>query len=269
MLDANWWIIIIAVILGLVIGSFLNVVIYRLPLMLKNFYVKDYNESLQQLKPEVNQITLSTPGSHCPGCKKRINWWHNIPLLSYLWLRGNCYNCKMQIDWRYPLVELSSGVATLLLVMHFPLGFKMLAAILLTWSLITAVFIDLEEQLLPDQITLPLIWLGLLLNSYNIFTLPSAAVIGASSAYLSLWLINRGFMLVRKMEGMGHGDFKLFAVFGAWFGWQPLPVIILIASAMGVLVGLLMVVIKKHSFSQPFPFGPYLAIAGWITLWWF
>lgn len=209
------------------------------------------------------------PRSYCPKCKNSIAWWQNVPVISYIWLQGKCSNCASSINWHYPIVELISSIMSVLLLTHFAISLKAVMALFLTWGLIAAVFIDLKEQLLPDQLTLPLIWLGLLINSVGVFTSPSAAIIGASIAYLFLWSVNRVFRMLRKIDGMGYGDFKLFAVFGAWFGWQPLPYIILFSATMAAMVGILMVVFKKHNFSQPLPFGPYLAGAGWLTLWWF
>lgn len=232
-------------ILGLIIGSFLNVVIYRLPIM--------------------PQCTLIAPRSHCPKCKALILWWQNIPVVSYILLRGKCGYCKTAIHWRYPAIELLSCIAALLVAMHFGISIKTFALLILTWALIAAVFIDFDYLILPDSITLPLIWTGLLLNTNYIFTTPENAIIGAASGYFSLWLIAFIFKLVRKIDGMGHGDFKLLAVFGAWLGWQILPLVLFLASLIGAIAGLISVLRKKNKFTNPMPFGPYLAITGWLA----
>lgn len=258
----------IVTILGLIIGSFLNVVIYRLPIMIKNEYAKSWHEYFNQPSTKYLTLNLAIPRSFCPSCKTALTWWQNIPIISYIFLHGRCGYCKSPIFWRYPIVEILSCITTILVVTCFGINITTMPLLLLTWSLIATIFIDFEQQLLPDQITLPLIWLGLIINTNHTFTSPSAAIIGASSGYLFLWSINKIFKLIRKIDGMGHGDFKLLAVFGAWLGWQALPIIILIASSMGALVGILLVTSKKHQFTQPLPFGPYLALAGWLAFFW-
>lgn len=262
--------IIIAGILGLIIGSFLNVVIYRLPIILKNEYEMDYFEYFHKTPTPIRRLifNLATPGSHCPKCKAPISWWQNIPVVSYIILRGRCANCSTNIAWRYPVIELLCCMATILVARHFGIDVKTPPMLILTWALIAAIFIDLEQQMLPDQITLPLMWLGLLLNTSYIFTSPQNAIIGAISGYIFLWTITKVFKLIRKVDAMGYGDFKLFAVFGAWLGWQILPIIILAASLIGAIMGISLVFSRKHQFAEPLPFGPYLATTGWLAFFW-
>ena len=256
-------------VLGLVIGSFLNVVIYRLPIMLKREWEKDCYAHLKQTAPKKYAIfNLSAPRSHCPKCAVQISWWQNIPIISYILLCGKCAHCKTTINWRYPTVELINCLATLLVVIYLGISIQTLAVLILTWMLIVAIFIDLDHQLLPDSITLPLIWLGLLLNTKCVFTTPENAIIGAASGYLILWLITYIFKLIRKIDGMGYGDFKLLAVFGAWLGWQMLPLILFAASLIGSIVGISLILSKKYRFTKPIAFGPYLAITGWLAFFW-
>lgn len=238
--------------LGLIVGSFLNVIIYRLPIMLLR----------ESTTPVLNLIT---PRSHCPKCGSFIPWQQNIPIISYILLKGKCNSCQTIINWHYPTVELLSCLTALLVAAYFGISIKTLAILILTWALIAAIFIDFAYQLLPDNITLPLIWLGLLLNTLNIFTTPTNAIIGAASGYLALWLIAHIFKSIRKIDGMGYGDFKLLAVFGAWLGWQLLPIILFGASLIGSAVGLVLICRKKAQFAQPMPFGPYLAFTGWLA----
>ena len=270
LLQTNYLIFITAVgILGLIIGSFLNVVIYRLPLTLKHEYEEEYLDYFHHSLPtKCRAFNLAIPRSYCPKCKAPILWWQNIPAISYLILKGKCNNCKKPISWRYPLVEILSCITTVFIVIHFGIHAQTLPMLILTWMLIAAIFIDFEQQLLPDDITLPLIWLGLLLNANYTFTSPQNAIIGAICGYLFLWIIAKLFKLIRKVEGMGHGDFKLLAVFGAWLGFQVLPLVILISSLTGLLVGLFLVLSKKHKLNKPLPFGPYLATAGWLAFFW-
>ena len=197
-----------------------------------------------------------------------IRPWHNIPVVGYLWLRGRCAACGTRISIRYPLVELLTGLMTAAVAWQFGLTWEGLAAALFTWSLIALAGIDLDHQILPDRITLPLAWLGLLLSVWGFFATPTAAIIGAVAGYLSLWLVFQAFRLATGKEGMGFGDFKLLAVFGAWFGWQLLPQIVIISSRVGAVTGILMITVGRHRRSQPIPFGPFLAVAGWIALMW-
>lgn len=258
-----------AALIGLIVGSFLNVVIYRLPLMLQSRWNADCHEhlGLTNQNPE-NSISLSLPASHCPHCKAVIKAWQNIPVISYLLLKGRCSSCGVKIPFRYPLVELLSGLLTTAVIWHFGISMAGISATLLIWSLIALTFIDLDHQLLPDSITLPVLWFGLLLNTNSVFTDPVSAIYGATFGYLSLWVIFQLFRLLTSKEGMGFGDFKLLALFGAWFGWQLLPQIVVIASVAGALIGLAMILLRKHEREVPIPFGPYLAIAGIIAMFW-
>ena len=255
--------------LGLVVGSFLNVVIYRLPLMMETRWRRDCCELLEveQEKLEAT-LNLATPNSYCPVCKTAIRPWQNIPVLSYLLLRGKCNNCATKISPRYPVLELVAGLMTLALAWFFDLSPALLGAALLTWALIALTMIDIDHQLLPDDITLPLLWLGLIFNISGTYASLSDAVIGAVAGYLILWGIYWAFKLLTGKEGMGYGDFKLLAALGAWMGWQALPLIILLSSLVGAMCGIALMIIKRHGREIPIPFGPYLAMAGWIALLW-
>jgi len=255
-------------ILGLVVGSFLNVVIYRLPLILQRNWRNECCELLALKKGDEGAFNLASPPSHCPQCKMPVRAWQNIPVLSFIFLKGRCAHCKVRISWRYPFVELLTGGLTLWVAWHFGISLQTVMAIIFTWCLIALTFIDLDHQLLPDNITLPLLWLGLLVNLTGLFTDIQSAVLGAAAGYLSLWIIARIFYHITGKTGMGHGDFKLFAAFGAWLGWQKLLLIIMCASVLGLIVGVILIVSKKHSREIPISFGPYLAIAGWIALLW-
>ncbi|HEY2675637.1 MAG TPA: A24 family peptidase [Steroidobacteraceae bacterium] len=271
--------------LGLLVGSFLNVVIYRLPIMLERQWRSQAAELLSSgtasagsapaetapAAPE--RFTLVFPRSACPKCKAPIEAWQNIPVISWLILRGRCASCKAPISARYPLVELATGGLSAWVAWHF--GFEWAAAcgLLLTWALIALTGIDLDHQLLPDDITLPLLWAGLLaaviLGSTTGSAVPAAAhdaVIGAAAGYLSLWLVFHVFRRVTGKEGMGYGDFKLLAALGAWLGWKMLPLVILLSAATGAVLGILMIVFRGRDRGAPMPFGPYLAAAGWIAM---
>lgn len=256
--------------ISLAIGSLLNVIIYRLPILLKNKWRTQCQEFLQTIKEETNPDTfnLAWPNSHCTTCKKKLKPWHNIPLLSYIFLRGRCAYCEAVISLLYPAVELLTAALSLIVVFHFGITYQALAFLFLTYALICLTFIDLNHQLLPDDITLPFLWIGLLANLFGLFTTLPSAVIGAIAGYLSLWLFNYIFRLIRKKDGMGYGDFKLFALLGAWFGWQFLPVILLFAAGAGALLGIILILSKKLDKNHPIPFGPYLAIAGWFAGLW-
>ena len=258
--------------LGLVVGSFLNVVIYRLPLIMEARWRRDCTEMLQleQQAPAAPEASfnLAFPHSHCPHCKAAIKPWHNIPVLSYGLLNGKCSSCAAKISPRYPLLELVTGLMTLALVWHFDISLALLGALLFTWSLIALTMIDIDHQLLPDDITLPLLWLGLLFNVSTTYVSLTDAVIGAIAGYLSLWSIYWVFKLITGKEGMGYGDFKLLAALGAWLGWQALPMIILLSSLVGACCGIALMMIKRRGKEVPMPFGPYLAMAGWIVLLW-
>jgi len=255
--------------LGLVVGSFLNVVIYRLPLMMETRWRKDCCELLEVEQEKLEApLNLATPNSHCPVCKTAIKPWQNIPVLSYLLLRGKCGNCATPISPRYPVLELVTGLMTLALAWFFDLSPALLGAALLTWALIALTVIDIDHQLLPDDITLPLMWLGLLFNLTATYATLPDAVIGAMAGYLILWGIYWAFKLLTGKEGMGYGDFKLLAALGAWLGWQALPLVILLSSLVGAVCGVALMIIKRRGKEIPIPFGPYLAMAGWIALLW-
>ena len=264
-----WFLPVCLLCLGLVVGSFLNVVVYRLPLMMEARWRRDCCEllELEQEKPPP-PLSLATPNSHCPHCGTAIRPWHNIPVLSYLLLGGKCAACHAGISLRYPAVELLTGILTLTLAWHFPLSPALGGAMLLTWALITLTLIDIDQQLLPDDITLPLLWLGLLFNLGGTYTSLWDAVVGAIAGYLILWSVYWLFKLTTGKEGMGYGDFKLLAALGAWLGWQLLPIIILLSSVVGAVCGIALIIIKAKGRETPIPFGPYLAAAGLICLMW-
>ncbi|TDG15069.1 prepilin peptidase [Seongchinamella unica] len=265
----SWLLYLCLLSLGLVVGSFLNVVIHRLPIMMESRWRRDCCELLELEQEKQEQaLGLAFPNSHCPGCKAPIRAWQNIPVLSYLLLRGRCANCGIRISLRYPLVELLTGLLTLSLAWFYPASPALLGAILFTWALIALTMIDIDHQLLPDDITLPLLWLGLLFNIFGTFADLGDAVIGAMAGYLVLWSIYWLFKLLTGKEGMGYGDFKLLAALGAWLGWQALPLIILLSSLVGAVVGIGLMVAKKRGRDIPIPFGPYLAAAGWIAMLW-
>ncbi|NKI72060.1 prepilin peptidase [Collimonas pratensis] len=256
----------IAAIFGLLIGSFLNVVIHRLPIMMQresDNYVA--HESGQPL-PHTDRYNLVVPRSACPQCKHQIGALENVPVLSYLALRGKCASCKTPISARYPIVEAFTGALSALLIWHFGSGWAGLATLVFAYLLIAMTFIDADTQLLPDDLTLPLLWLGLLLNISGLFVPLSDAVIGAAAGYLSLWLIYWAFKLLTSKEGMGYGDFKLLAALGAWLGWKMLPIIILFSSLVGAVVGLVLIIVARRGRDIPIPFGPYLAAAGLLAL---
>lgn len=255
-------------ILGLLVGSFLNVVIHRLPLIMHREWQQQCHELIGSEAPPAAPLTLSTPRSRCPHCGHAISALENIPVISYLILRGRCRDCQARISLRYPLIEALTGLLSALVAWHFGFSWACLGALLLSWALVALTFIDIDEQLLPDSITLPLLWLGLFFNLFGSFTDLQSAVIGALAGYLSLWLVFHAFRLVTGKEGMGFGDFKLLAALGAWLGWQFLPVIILLSSLVGAVVGISLVLLRQHQRSQPIPFGPYLAAAGWLALVW-
>jgi leader peptidase (prepilin peptidase) / N-methyltransferase len=260
-------------ILGLLVGSFLNVVIYRLPIMMEREWksqcknVSDAEQSTAAhpaAKPEQSTFNLATPHSHCPKCDTPIKAWQNIPVISYLLLKGQCKSCQCAIPKRYPIIEFITGLLSCLVIWHFGFSWQGGAMLLLTWALITLTVIDFDQQLLPDSITLPALWLGLIANRFEVFCSLPEALWGAIVGYLSLWSIYWSFKLVTGKEGMGYGDFKLLAMLGAWFGWQALPLILLLSSLLGAIVGITLT-IKNKGQSVPFPFGPYLAVAGFIA----
>ena len=265
----GWLLPVCLLLLGLVVGSFLNVVIYRLPLMMEARWRSDCCELLE-VEPgrEDPPLNLATPNSHCPHCKAAIRPWQNIPVVSYLLLGGKCANCGAAISLRYPTIELITGLMTMALAWYFGVSWALLGAMLFTWALIALTLIDIDHQLLPDDITLPLLWLGLLFNLGGTYVSLQDAVLGAMAGYLLLWSVYWLFRLLTGKEGMGFGDFKLLAALGAWLGWQALPLIILLSSLVGAVVGVALMVIKRRGREIPIPFGPYLAMAGWIALLW-
>lgn len=254
---------------GLAIGSFLNVVIYRLPVILDRLW-RERAQLTLELEPDnyTETIGLVTPRSRCPQCGHQIKAWENIPVISYLLLRGKCSACNTAISIRYPLVELLTAALSVSVAWSFGVNATTLAGLILVWALIPLALVDYDHQILPDAITLPFLWLGLLVNSYGIFTDLHSAVIGAIAGYLSLWLVYQAFKLITKKEGMGFGDFKLFAMLGAWLGWQLLPLTILLAAFSGAVIGGVYLTLSKHGRDHPIPFGPFLCVAGWIALLW-
>ncbi|EKB26864.1 prepilin peptidase [Aeromonas dhakensis] len=255
---------------SLMIGSFLNVVIHRLPIMLEREWQAEY---LSYFNPETQpqqeeRYNLMVPRSACPHCGHAITAMENIPLLSWLWLKGRCRECQAPISPRYPLVELLTALLSLVVAATFPPSWGLLAALLLTWVLVALTFIDLDKMLLPDQLTLPLLWGGLLFNLAGGFVPLADAVIGAMAGYLVLWSLYWAFKLLTGKEGMGYGDFKLLAALGAWLGWQALPIVLLLSSLVGAIIGISLILLRNHHQGKPIPFGPYLAIAGWIALLW-
>ncbi|HEY8219992.1 MAG TPA: A24 family peptidase [Methylobacter sp.] len=260
----------LAGIIGLLVGSFLNVVIYRLPIMMQRGWRKECMEYLQ-ISPEAvaeEPFNLVIPLSRCPSCNTPIKPYQNIPVISYIFLRGQCATCGCHISMRYPIIEAFTAISSLIVAWHFGYTPQAAFALLLTWSLIALTFIDIDHQLLPDSIILPMLWLGIFLSLFNVYTDAHASIIGAIAGYLALWSVFHLFKLATGKEGMGYGDFKLLALFGAWLGWQYLPVIILLSSLVGAVIGLGMVIFVKHDHNVPIPFGPYLAAAGWIALLW-
>lgn len=253
---------------GLIVGSFLNVVIYRLPVMMQRSWENQCQELLELEQTPQESFNLITPGSRCPHCGHRIGALENIPVISYLLQRGRCKHCREPISIRYPLIELFTAVLTGITAWHFGFGWPAAFAILLTWALVAMSFIDIDHQLLPDDITLPFLWLGLLLSLFGFYTDMPSAIIGAVAGYLSLWLVYHIFKLLTGKEGMGYGDFKLFALFGAWLGWQALPLILILSSLVGAVIGISMILFLGRDRQQPIPFGPYLAAAGWIAVLW-
>jgi len=264
-------------VIGLVVGSFLNVAIYRLPVMLE----REWRAQAIELVPgaaaaaelPAERLTLSTPRSACPVCKTPIKAWQNIPVVSWLLLKGHCAACRAKISARYPLVELATGLLSAWVAWRFGVSTTAACALLITWALIALTGIDIDHQLLPDNITLPLMWTGLvaavLVGPMPGNPLPVSAkdaIIGAAAGYSSLWLVFQLFRLITGKEGMGYGDFKLFAALGAWLGWKILPLVILLSAASGAVIGILMIVLRGRDRAAPMPFGPYLAAAGWLAL---
>ncbi len=256
-------------IVGLLIGSFINVLVYRLPRMLMDDWRSQARELLDISKDEQQEpFNLLVPGSSCPHCAYKIKPWENIPLVGWLLLRGKCSACQHPISLRYPLVELACAALSMLIAWHYAVSWEGLAMLVLTWGLLAMSLIDADQQIVPDVLVLPLLWLGLMLNSFALFVSLSAAVWGAMIGYISLWSIFWLFKLATGKEGMGYGDFKLLALIGAWGGWQVLPLTLLLSSVMGVVVGILILRVQGNSYSKPMAFAPYLALAGWVALMW-
>lgn len=266
--QAPWFFYSLVLVLALLVGSFLNVVIHRLPKMMELSWQQDYQAYFQaESTQNANQpYNLAVPRSACPSCKAPIAAKDNIPILSWLWLKGRCRHCGTAISARYPLVEGLTALLSLLIAWQFGPSVITLVYLLVLWALIALSFIDLDKMLLPDQITLPLLWLALLFSLSSYGPTPADAIIGAAAGYLSLWSVYWGFKLLTGKEGMGYGDFKLLAVFGALLGWQQLPLIILLSSAVGAVLGSLLLLLQGKDNSTPIPFGPYIAIAGFVAM---
>ena len=254
--------------LGLVVGSFRNVVIHRLPIMMEREWAAQCAELKGEVPPAFEALSLARPPSRCPQCGHSIAPLENIPIISWLLLRGRCKGCAAPISIRYPLVEALTGLLFAFAAWHFGYGAAGLGALVFIAALVALTAIDFDTQLLPDDITLPLLWLGLALNAFSVYTDLKSAVIGAMAGYLSLWAVYWGFKLATGKEGMGYGDFKLLAALGAWLGWQMVPLTILLSSFVGAVVGIALLVFARHGRNVPIPFGPYLAAAGVIALVW-
>jgi leader peptidase (prepilin peptidase)/N-methyltransferase len=262
---------------ALVIGSFLNVVIYRLPLMMQ----RDWREQCDELSKEPatelpeGKFNIIVPRSRCPSCGAAIKAWQNIPVLSYLLLGAQCSNCQKSISVRYPLVETMTAILAAICAWHFGFGWEALMAIGLSFALVATSLIDADHQIIPDSIVIPLMWAGLIMSLFHplagadtLFIAPQDAIVGAVAGYLSLWSVDQLFKLITGKEGMGYGDFKLLAALGAWLGWQALPTIILMSAVVGAVIGIALIVFRGRDRQIPIPFGPYLAAAGWITMLW-
>lgn len=260
----------VCTVLGLLVGSFLNVVIHRMPRMLARDWKAQAREILELPAENLpdNDLSLVRPRSRCPHCGTLIRAWQNVPLISWLLLRGRCAACHEKISARYPVIELLAGLLAGFMAWRFGVSWAAIGGMLFAWSLIALTFIDLDHQLLPDDITLGLLWLGLVFSLGGVFVTPSQAIIGAVAGYCSLWLIFQSFRLLTGKEGMGYGDFKLFAALGAWLGWKLLPLVILLASAAGAVIGIATIALAGRDRTQPIPFGPFLAVAGLIAFLW-
>jgi leader peptidase (prepilin peptidase) / N-methyltransferase len=267
-----WLFPVLTTVFGLILGSFLNVVIYRLPKMMEAGWKEELVEAFpdQDISFEdETSLSLSLPHSFCPHCHTKIQPWHNIPVLSWLLLRGKCHACKQPISLRYPLVELLTAGTSYLIATHFGLTSYTLALLAFSYCLIAASFIDLDTMLLPDGITLPLMWGGIALSMAHISPVSLYdSVLGAMGGYLSLWSLYWMFRILTGKDGMGYGDFKFLAAIGAWLGWQMLPMVVLVSSVIGAVFGITLLIIHRKNFNNSFPFGPYLALASWITLLW-
>ena len=268
----SWLYFFILALFSLLVGSFLNVLIHRLPIMLERSWQQEYSDYFstedQATEEEKELYNLFLPRSACPHCSQQISALENIPLLSWLCLRGRCRSCHKPISIRYPAVELLTAVASVAVAAYFPPGIPLAGALLLTWILIALTFIDFDKMLLPDQLTLPLLWAGLIINISEQYVSLTDAVLGAAAGYMVLWSLYWTFKLLTGKEGMGYGDFKLLAALGAWLGWQSLPLILILSSCVGAILGIALIVANRQQHGKPMPFGPYLAIAGWIALLW-
>ena len=261
-----WFLMTAVTALGLIVGSFLNVVIYRLPKMMEQAWRRECCEFLDQDAPNDPPLSLSAPNSSCRDCGAAIKPWHNIPVISFLLLGGQCAACGTGISWRYPTVELATALLSLAAAMTFGLSWELAGALAICWCLVALTGIDIDTQLLPDSITLPLLWAGIAFNVFGVFTDLQSAVVGAMLGYVVLWSVFWLFKLITGKDGMGYGDFKLLAALGAWFGWQSLPLIIILSSFVGAAIGIMLVVAKRQGRDIPMPFGPYLAGAGLLWL---
>ncbi len=270
LLSSNPYFLYVAVALfSLCVGSLLNVIIYRLPIMLQREWKQQCCELLEITESKTtDEINLFFPRSFCPNCKALVKAWQNIPIFSYIFLRGKCRQCHAPISFKYPLIELMTMGLSLYASIHFGFTPQLVFALLAIWILIPLIFIDLEHQLLPDSLTLSLLWIGLIANTQNLFTPISEAVLSAAGAYMLLWTLIKIFYLITGKIGMGNGDFKLLAAFGAWFGWKLLPLILLLSSISGAVIGLLYLHLSNKSKDTAIPFGPFLCIAGLISLFW-
>ena len=254
--------------LGLCVGSLLNVVIHRLPKMMEAQWREECAALDGRELPTAETYNLFTPRSACPQCKAPITALQNVPVVSWLWLRGKCAHCKTPISARYPLVELIGGALAILVAWRFGYSAALAFALVYVWVMLALTFIDLDTQLLPDDLTLPLLWLGLIANTFGVFTDLRSAVLGAAGGYMILWSVYWAFRLIAKKEGMGFGDFKLLAAIGAWTGWQVLPLAIIIAAGLGAVIGSLVLWLAKKGSDTRIPFGPYLALGGIVALLW-
>lgn len=253
---------------SLAVGSLLNVVIYRLPLMLEAEWKEQCCELLHLNKSQKSTVNLFFPRSFCPQCKSLVKAWQNIPVLSYVMLRGRCHHCQHPISLRYPMIELLTLILSLYATWHFGFTLQLLFSLVAIWLIIPLIFIDIDYQILPDSLTLSLLWLGLIANTQSLFTTLPDAVLSAAGAYLALWLFIKLYYLLTGKVGMGNGDFKLFAAFGAWLGWMMLPLILLFSSVVGAIIGVIYLKIKEKSPDTTLAFGPFLCIAGLVALFW-
>ncbi len=265
---ANWFATCCFAVIGLLTGSFLNVVIYRLPKMMQRQFDNDLAEELGKQPPHTERYNLVVPRSACPHCGHQIRAWENIPVISYLLIGGKCTSCKAHISVRYPLVEMITGALAAAMAWHFGTGVTGMAATVFCFFLITLTLIDADTQFLPDDLTYSLLWLGLLLSLTGVFSTPAASILGAVAGYLSLWLVFHLYRLLTGKEGFGYGDFKMLAALGAWLGWQMLPLIILVSSLVGSVVGITLILLSKMGLETKLSFGPYLAMAGLIAMLW-